>query len=118
MLSFDTLIGARDAVRAKKVSAVELARQGIARIEQVDGTVKAFNSVHAERALEMAKAVDEGKRTGALAGVPIALKDNMCTSWGTTTCSSKMLKDFRAPYDATVIQKLEAAGAVFLGKTN
>src|SRR6185312_8481987 len=69
-------------------------------------------------ALEQAKAVDEGKRTGPLAGVPIALKDNLCTSFGTTTCSSKMLENFRAPYDATVVKKLEQAGAVFLGKTN
>ncbi|HZZ41359.1 MAG TPA: Asp-tRNA(Asn)/Glu-tRNA(Gln) amidotransferase subunit GatA [Tepidisphaeraceae bacterium] len=118
MLSFDTLIAARDAVKAKKISAVELTTQALERIKKVDGGVKAFNSVEAEKALAMARGVDEGKRSGVLAGVPIALKDNLCTSWGTTTCSSKMLKDFRAPYDATVIKKLEAAGAVFLGKTN
>jgi aspartyl-tRNA(Asn)/glutamyl-tRNA(Gln) amidotransferase subunit A len=62
--------------------------------------------------------VDAGKRTGPLAGVPIALKDNLCTRYGTTTCSSKMLENFRSPYDATVVKKLEAAGAVVLGKTN
>jgi aspartyl-tRNA(Asn)/glutamyl-tRNA(Gln) amidotransferase subunit A len=62
--------------------------------------------------------VDEGRRSGPLAGVPIALKDNLCTSFGVTTCSSKILENFRAPYDATVVKKLDAAGAVFLGKTN
>lgn len=118
MLSFDTLIGARDAIKAKKVSAVELTKQAIDRINKVDGTLKAFNSTYPEHALEMARAVDEGKRTGPLAGVPLAIKDNMCTTWGTTTCSSKMLANFRSPYDATVIKKLEAAGAVFVGKTN
>jgi aspartyl-tRNA(Asn)/glutamyl-tRNA(Gln) amidotransferase subunit A len=66
----------------------------------------------------MAKLVDEGKRTGPLAGVPIALKDNLCTTFGVTTCSSKMLANFRSPYDATVVKKLDAAGAVFIGKTN
>jgi aspartyl-tRNA(Asn)/glutamyl-tRNA(Gln) amidotransferase subunit A len=118
MLSFDTLLSARDAIRSKKISAVELTRQAIARIEQVDGKVQAYNSTYADRAIEQAKAVDDGKRTGALAGVPMALKDNLCTSFGTTTCSSKMLENFRAPYDATVVKLLDAAGAVFLGKTN
>jgi aspartyl-tRNA(Asn)/glutamyl-tRNA(Gln) amidotransferase subunit A len=117
-LSFDTLISARDAIGSKKISAVELTRQAIARIEQVDGKVKAFNSTYADHALEQAKAVDDGQRTGPLAGVPIALKDNLCTSFGTTTCSSKMLENFRAPYDATVVKLLDAAGAVFVGKTN
>lgn len=118
MLAFDTVVAARDAIRAKKISAVELAKQAIERIEKLDPTVKAFNSVYPEVALQMAREVDEGERTGPLAGVPIALKDNLCTTFGTTTCSSKMLANFHAPYAATVVQKLEAAGAVFLGKTN
>lgn len=118
MPEFDTLIKARDAIRSKRVSAVELTKQLLARIEKVDPGVLAFNSVAADHALAQAKAVDEGKRTGSLAGVPIALKDNLCTSFGTTTCSSKMLENFRSPYDATVVRQLDAAGAVFLGKTN
>ena len=118
MLAFDTVVAARDAIRAKKVSAVELARQSLDRIAKVDPKVRAFNSVYPEVALQMAREVDEGKRSGALAGVPIALKDNLCTTFGTTTCSSKMLANFRAPYAATIVQKLEAAGAVFVGKTN
>ncbi|MEO6435553.1 MAG: Asp-tRNA(Asn)/Glu-tRNA(Gln) amidotransferase subunit GatA [Tepidisphaeraceae bacterium] len=118
MGEFDTLIAARDAVAAKKVSAVELTRALLARIEAVEPRVQAFNSVAADHAMAQAKLVDEGKRVGPLAGVPIALKDNLCTTFGTTTCSSKMLKNFRSPYDATVVQKLDAAGAIFLGKTN
>ncbi len=118
MLAFDTVVAARDAIRAKKVSAVELARQSLDRIAKVDPKVRAFNSVYPEVALQMAREVDEGKRSGPLAGVPIALKDNLCTTFGTTTCSSRMLANFHAPYTATIVQKLEAAGAVFVGKTN
>jgi aspartyl-tRNA(Asn)/glutamyl-tRNA(Gln) amidotransferase subunit A len=118
MLSFDTLLAARDAIRGGRISAVELTRQALGEIRRLDPTLQAFNSVDEARALESAAAVDAGKRTGPLAGLPIAIKDNLCTSWGTTTCSSRMLENFHSPYDATVVKKLEAAGAVILGKTN
>ena len=118
MLAFDTLQAARDAIRAKKISAVELTKQAIARIEKLEPQILAFNSTYPDVALQQARDVDSGKRTGPLAGVPIALKDNLCTTFGTTTCSSRMLENFHAPYDATVVKKLEAAGAVFVGKTN
>ena len=118
MLPFDTLTAARDAVRSKKASSTELTTAALDRIARLDPTVLAYNETYPERALARAKAVDDGTVTGPLAGVPIALKDNLCTDWGRTTCSSKMLADFRAPYTATVVQKLEVAGAVILGKTN
>jgi aspartyl-tRNA(Asn)/glutamyl-tRNA(Gln) amidotransferase subunit A len=117
-LAYDTLISARDAIASKKISSLELTQQALARINQIDPTVQAFNETYADRAIAQAKAVDAGQISGPLAGVPIALKDNLCTDYGHTTCSSKMLKDFRAPYTATVVQKIEAAGAVILGKTN
>src|SRR5207237_1254970 len=93
-------------------------RQALARIDAVESRIAAFNSIFADRALATAKQVDEGARRGPLAGVPIAIKDNLCTTFGTTTCASRMLEHFRAPYDATVVRKLEAAGAVIVGKTN
>lgn len=118
MLSYDTLITARDAIRAKDISSTELTRQALARIEQLDKTLFVFNSTYATRALERASDVDNGLVTGPLAGVPIAIKDNLCTSFGTTTCSSRMLANFQSPYDATIVKRLEAAGAVIVGKTN
>ncbi|MEM8872989.1 MAG: Asp-tRNA(Asn)/Glu-tRNA(Gln) amidotransferase subunit GatA [Planctomycetota bacterium] len=118
MLSHDTIAAARSAILRKDVSASDLARQAIARIEALNPEINAFNSHDAARALQVANDVDEGRIDGPLAGVPIALKDNLCTTWGTTTCSSKMLENFHAPYDATVVKKLEAAGAVLLGKCN
>ena len=114
----DTLIDARDAIRDKAVSASELTRRLLARTQVLNPQLNAYNEVLAERALATAHRVDQGEITGPLAGVPIALKDNLCTSVGKTTCSSKMLANFRAPYDATVVKKLEAAGAVILGKAN
>src|SRR4051812_14496227 len=91
--AFDTLIAARDAVAARRVSSVELTRHVLDRIERLDPRIFAFNSVYADRALERAKAVDAGGAAGPLAGVPVAIKDNLCTTFGTTTCSSKMLEN-------------------------
>jgi aspartyl-tRNA(Asn)/glutamyl-tRNA(Gln) amidotransferase subunit A len=113
-----TMTGLRDAIAAKKVSSVEATRAFLDRIARLDPQVHAFNELYPERALERAKAVDSGGVTGTLAGVPISIKDNLCTTWGHTTCSSKILANFKAPYDATVVRKLEAAGAVIVGKTN
>ncbi len=113
-----TLIDARDAIAAGKLSSVELTQSVLQRIERLDPALKAFTQVEAAQALAQAKEADDKKRCGPLRGVPIALKDNLCTRWGRTTCCSKMLADFRAPYDATVVGKLTDAGAVLIGKTN
>lgn len=118
VLEYDTLIAARDAMARKLVSSVELTTRALARIDALEPRIHAFNSLWRNEALERARQVDQGIITGPLAGVPIAIKDNLCTRIGTTTCSSKMLANFRSPYDATVVGKLLAAGAVIVGKTN
>ncbi|MBM3290892.1 MAG: Asp-tRNA(Asn)/Glu-tRNA(Gln) amidotransferase subunit GatA, partial [Candidatus Hydrogenedentes bacterium] len=112
----------RDAVRGGKVSALEVTESHLARIGSVDGKVKAFIDVWADAAREMAQGVDarikRGEDVGPLAGVPIGLKDVFCTTLGTTSCCSKILKGYRSPFDATVVERLQNAGAVFLGKLN
>ncbi|HRY29437.1 MAG TPA: Asp-tRNA(Asn)/Glu-tRNA(Gln) amidotransferase subunit GatA [Elusimicrobiota bacterium] len=109
-------------VGARKVSAEEVTNAFLARIAAWDPRVKAFLSVLKDTAVAQARAVDEqvrrGEKAGPLAGVPVAVKDNMCVRGTRTTCSSKILENFTANYDATVIAKLRAAGAVFIGKTN
>jgi aspartyl-tRNA(Asn)/glutamyl-tRNA(Gln) amidotransferase subunit A len=112
------MTSARDAIVSKSQSSVELVTRALERINQLDPAILAFNSIDPDRALNQAREVDAGRRTGPLAGVPVAIKDNLCTSFGTTTCSSKILANFRAPYDATVVRKLESAGAIIVGKTN
>ena len=104
------------------MSAVEVCRAAIERIERTNPALNAFNLVAAKRALERAEAIDRQRAAGAtpgpLAGVPVALKDNLCVRGMRTTASSRILDTFVAPYDATVVQRLEAAGAVIVGKTN
>jgi aspartyl-tRNA(Asn)/glutamyl-tRNA(Gln) amidotransferase subunit A len=112
----------REAVCSGETSAVDIARSHLARIEQVDGEVRAYVDVWNDHAITVAQRVDErvrkGEDAGALAGVPIALKDVLCTKQGTTTCCSKILEGYRSPFDATVVERMAAAGAVFLGKVN
>jgi len=106
------------AIREKQVSAVEVAQAHLERVEQVDGRVHAFLHVDEEGALEQARRVDAGELTGPLAGVPLALKDVLTQQDVPTTCGSKILEGWRPPYDATVTERLKAAGVVILGKTN
>ena len=106
------------AIAAKDVSAVEVAQAHLDRIAAVDGDVHAFLHVDTEGALAQASRVDAGQLTGPLAGVPLALKDVLCTAGIPTTVGSKILEGWRPPYDATVTARLKAAGIVILGKTN
>ncbi len=103
-------------------TAVEIAEKALAAIESSQGTHNAFTHLARESALAAAAAVDAkrsaGEKLGPLAGVPVAVKDVLCTSDMPTTCSSNMLRNFQPPYDATVIQKLREADAVIVGKTN
>ena len=111
----------RDAVSRGDVSAVETCHAALARIEQRNPSLHAFNTVARERALARAAAIDRDParwRGQPLAGVPVAIKDNICTRGVRTTASSRMLESFVPPFDATVVEKLEAAGAVIVGKTN
>jgi aspartyl-tRNA(Asn)/glutamyl-tRNA(Gln) amidotransferase subunit A len=108
-------------LRARDFSSVELAKLYLDRIEKAQGALNAFVSVTAEQALAAASAADRALAAGAggpLTGVPIAHKDIFCTDGVRTTCGSRMLDNFIAPYDATVVTKLKAAGCVMLGKTN
>lgn len=106
----------------KEISAVELTREHLDRIQTLDGDVKAYITVTDQLALEQAKAVDAkisaGESIGMLAGIPMAVKDNMCTKGINTTCASKMLDGFRPQYSATVVHKLQAENAILLGKAN
>jgi aspartyl-tRNA(Asn)/glutamyl-tRNA(Gln) amidotransferase subunit A len=115
---FQTARDIRHAVSAGHLSAVEVCQTSFDRIKDHDGALGAFLSVAAERALARAKQIDQEKHRGPLAGVPVAIKDNIVTRGIPTTAASRMLKHFVSPYDATVIARLEAAGAVIIGKTN
>jgi aspartyl-tRNA(Asn)/glutamyl-tRNA(Gln) amidotransferase subunit A len=111
-----------DRVRRGEVSAVDVAEQTLARIRAKNPELSAFLTVTEASLLDGARAVDEkrarGETLGPLAGVPVALKDALCTRGVRTTCASRMLEAWVPPYDATVVQRLWAADAVLAGKTN
>ncbi len=117
-----TAVQLAEAIASGQTSALEATQAYLAAIGKLEPQIAAFNQVLADRAVQHAKDIDAKRQSHQhlppLAGVPVAIKDNMCTSYAHTTCSSKMLANFRAPYTATAVAKLEAAGAVVLGKTN
>ncbi len=111
-----------DLLMKKEISAVELAKDVLARTEAVEAKVQGYVTVTADAALERAATVDAkraaGEELGALAGIPIAIKDNICTKGTLTTCASKMLYNFKPPYSATVVEKLMAQDVIVTGKAN
>lgn len=112
----------RDRIIAGEVKSIEAVESVLQAIENYEPTLGAYISIFKEDALAKAREVDDkiaaGKPIGQLAGVPVAIKDNMCTTFGATTCGSKILENFYAPYNATAVERLLAADAIIVGKTN
>lgn len=112
----------RKRLLSREFSAEELCRVFLTRIENLEGKLKAYITVAGEAALKQAKEADRmiasGRADSPLLGIPVALKDNLCTEGIRTTCASKILYNFVPPYNATVVSRLLAAGAVLIGKTN
>jgi len=117
-----TAIEVSERIRSGDLSAEEYLYSILERIKRVEGKIHAFVTVAEENALETAREIDgkvrRGDDLGSLAGVVVAVKDNICTRGIRTTCSSRMLENFVPPYDATVIERLKAADAIIIGKTN
>ncbi len=117
-----TIDGVREALATKRMSARELAADFYKRIEVKNPELNAYLALSPERARRQTDKIDtlvaEGKPLPALAGVPVAIKDVISTRGINTTCGSKILENYLPPYDATAVERLEAAGAVILGKTN
>jgi aspartyl-tRNA(Asn)/glutamyl-tRNA(Gln) amidotransferase subunit A len=117
-----TAVDIAASVAAGELTATAVLEENLAAIDAREKEVHAFNLVTADRARERAASIDAdvkaGRNVGRLAGVTVALKDNMCTRGVETTCSSKILEGWKPPYDATVVRRLADAGAVVVGKTN
>lgn len=109
-------------IKNKEISSVEVTKQIIQNINKFEKDINAYTLVMQEEAIraaeEIQKKIDNGEELSPLAGVPMAVKDNICTKNTVTSCGSKMLENFVPPYDATVIEKIKNAGAVILGKLN
>src|SRR5512145_1744296 len=115
---YATAVALRDAIARRELSAEAACRQALDRITALDPALHAFLHVDAERAITRARALDAaGTPTGPLHGVPVALKDNIAVRGMRTTAGSRVLENYVSPFDATVVRKLEQAGAVVVGKT-
>ncbi|GFN36109.1 Asp-tRNA(Asn)/Glu-tRNA(Gln) amidotransferase subunit GatA [Tepidimicrobium xylanilyticum] len=112
----------REKILKKELSAVEVVKAYLNRIEEIDKDINAFISVYNGEALKAAERVDEkvknGEELGTLAGIPIAIKDNIVMKGVRTTCGSKMLENFISPYDATVVERIRNQNGIIIGKTN
>lgn len=117
-----TVVGLAQAIKEGKTTAVEAMQAVLAKIEEVENIIHAYVTIDKVAALkkaeEVQKRIEAGELTGSLAGVPVAIKDNMCTEGMLTTCSSKMLEHFIPTFSAEAVLNLERAGAVIIGKTN
>ncbi len=117
-----TAIGIATAVAAGRLKAVHACGEALQRIEALEPKLRVFLDLTVDHAHRRARQIDAdvaaGVPVGPLAGVPIAVKDNICTTFGRTTCGSEILHNYRSPYDATVIRRVEGAGGVVIGKTN
>ena len=112
----------QDKLAAKEITVSEIAKAYADRIKEKESDIDAFITVQADDAVEKAKEIEakieNGELKSSLAGIPIGIKDNMCTKGVLTTCGSKMLENFVAPYDATIVEKINAEGMISLGKLN
>ena len=117
-----TFVDLRQKLISGEVSSKELVQEKINRIKELDPTLNSFLSVNAEQALTKAEYIDKqiasGESLPTLSGIPLAIKDNLCTKGIKTTCASKILSNFVPPYESTVTKKLLNAGAIMIGKTN
>jgi aspartyl-tRNA(Asn)/glutamyl-tRNA(Gln) amidotransferase subunit A len=115
-------VSIRQDILSKKTTATQVAERFLSRVDAIDPKVRAFLSVMKPVALAQAKRVDEkiarGGKPGMLAGLPVAVKDNICTTDAPTTCASKILETYRPPYDATVVRRIREEDAIIVGKTN
>ena len=121
-MSQETIKELHQQLASKERSALEITQEALERITTLEPKVRAFLSITADYALEQAQQVDKkiaaGEEIGILEGIPIGIKDNMCTKGIKTTCASRILDNFVPPYESTVTQKLKDAGAIMVGKTN